>query len=158
MKRKTPRGIWALRAVTVAVALIVIIVVGTVAYSAYEDYTVVRSEFAGGSNPAVAQVVKNGNSESVSLAINFTNKGIYTLNVSVSCTYPSPNVSCQPASAGVAPGQQGTLHFMMTVNSLSEYASSSDHRVNGTVSVSLEPFITLTIGTDFSSAINGGGG
>ena len=158
MKPKTPRGIWALRAVTVAIAIIVIAAVGTVAYSAYEDYTAVRSEFAGGSSPAVAQVVRNGNSETVSLNISFANRGLYTLNVSVSCTYPDSNVVCQPAAVSVDPGQQGTLHFMMTVADLAEYQSSSDQTINGTVHVEMQPFVSLSIGTDFRSAVNGGSG
>ena len=115
MKRKTPTGIWALRVVTIAIALIVIVIIGTVAYSAYEDYTVVRSELAGGSNQATAVVSPQGASETVSLNITLSNRGFYTLNVTVTCTYPSSNVVCQPASVSVPPGQDGVLRFRMTV-------------------------------------------
>jgi len=157
LKRKTPGGIWALRIVTIAIALIVVIVIGTVAYSAYEDYTVVRSELAGGSNQATALISPQGSGETVSLNINFSNKGFYTLDVSVSCAYPSSNVVCQPAEVSVAPGQQGELRFKMTVVDLSLYQGSSDKAINGTVSVSLQPLVTLKVGTDFSSAVSGGG-
>jgi uncharacterized protein (UPF0333 family) len=157
LKRKTPGGIWALRIVTIAIAVIVVVVIGTIAYSAYEDYTVVRSELAGGSNQATALVSRQGSGETVSLNITFSNKGFYTLNVSVTCAYPDSNVVCQPAKVSVAPGQQGVLRFRMTVADYSLYQSSSDKAINGTVSVSLEPLVTLTIGTDFSSAVNGGG-
>jgi hypothetical protein len=157
LKRKTPAGIWALRAVTIAIALIVVLAIGTVAYSAYEDYTVVRSELAGGSNQAVALVSRQGNSETVSLNITLSNSGLYTLNVGVSCSYPTSNVVCQPSSVSVAPGQQGVLRFRMMVADLSQFESSGDKVVNGTVTVSLQPFVTLTLGTDFGSAVNGGG-
>ena len=157
MKRKTPGGIWALRIVTIALALIVVVVVATVAYSAYEDYNVVRSELAGGSNQATALIAPQGNGETVSLNITLSNKGFYALNVTVTCAYPDSNVVCQPASVNLAPGQQGELRFRMTIIDLSQYQSSDIKAINGTLSVSLEPLVTLTIGTDFSSAVSGGG-
>ena len=156
-KRKTPRGIWALRGVTIAVALIVLIVIGTVAYSVYEDYSAVRPELAGGSQQAVGAAVLRGSTETVSINITVPNRGLYPLNVTLNCDYPTANVVCQRTSVDVSPGGQGVLRFRMTVLDVSQFESSSNHVINGTVAISMEPFVSLTIGTNFTRFINPGG-
>ncbi len=156
-KRKTPKGVWALRAVTATIAIVVLIVIGTIAYSAYEDYDAIRSELAGGSRPAVAQAVIQGSSEIVSINVTFANKGLYTLNVNLSCTYPTSNVVCQPSSVAVPPGQTGTLRFRMTVVDVAQFANSSDHKINGTVGIEMQPFVTLNVETDFGGFVSTGG-
>ena len=86
-KQKTPRGIWVLRGVTIAVVVVLLLVVGTVAYSAYEDYNAVRGKLAGGSQQAVGTVVFGGTNETVSLNIPIPNGGLYPLNVTVTCEW-----------------------------------------------------------------------
>jgi len=157
MKRKTPRGIWAIRAVSIAIALIVILVIGTVGYSAYEDYTAVRAELSGGSNQAVGSAYLNGQSETVSLNITVPNRGLYALNVTVVCGTQEVPVVCQPSQVVVQPGEQGVLHFRMTVLSLSQFEATSDHRINGTVIISMEPFASVSIGTNFGGFVSSGG-
>jgi len=151
-------GIWALRGVTVAIALVVLLVIGTVAYSAYEDYTAVRSEFAGGSQQAVGEAVLNGPAETVSINITVPNNGLYPLNVTLSCDYPTSNVVCQGTSVDVAPGGQGVLRFRMTVSDLSEFEGSGNQVINGTVAISMAPFVSLTVGTNFGGFVKPGGG
>jgi hypothetical protein len=153
LKRKTPKGIWALRAVSISVALIVVIVIGTVGYSAYQDYTAVRAELSGGSQQAVGRATIQGQSEVVSLNITVPNQGLYTLNVTVVCGPQQLNVVCQPAQAVVPPGEQGVLRFQMTVQDLSQFEASSDHRINGTVVISMGPFASVSIGTDFGGFV-----
>ena len=157
MKRKTPRGIWALRAVTVAFALIVLIVIGTVGYSAYEDYTAVRAELSGGSQQAVGSAVIEGQSEVVSLNITVPNRGIYTLNVTVVCGPQTEAVTCQPSQVVVPPGGEGILRFRMTVEDLSAFEGAADRRINGTVIISMEPFASVSIGTNFGGFVSSGG-
>ncbi len=157
MKLKTPRGIWALRAVTIVIALVVLLVVGTLAYSAYEDVTAVRSELAGGSQQAVAKAVMQGQSEIVTLNITVPNKGLYALNITVTCDYPTSNVVCQPANVVVPGGQEGVLHFKLTVANLAQFASSSNHRINGTVTAEMQPFAKISVVSDFGSFVNTGG-
>jgi hypothetical protein len=157
MKLKTPRGIWALRAVTITVALVAIVAVGTIAYSAYQDYTALRSELAGGSRQATGSAVLRGSSEYVSINITVPNGGVYSLNVTLSCSYPNPNVVCQPTNVVVPPGQQGVLRFRMTVVDLSAYESSADHNINGTVAIVMQPFVSLTIVTNFGGFVSAGG-
>ena len=157
-KQKTPRGIWALRGVTVAITLILLVVVGTVAYSAYEDYSAVRAELAGGSQQAVGAAVLRGSTETVSINITVPNKGLYPLNVTLACNYPTSNVVCQRASVNVPPGEEGVLRFRMTVSDVSQFESSDNRVVNGTVSISMSPFVGLTVGTDFGGFIKSGGG
>jgi hypothetical protein len=157
VKRKTPRGIWALRGVTIAIVIIVLLAVGTVAYSAYEDYTAVRAELAGGSQQAVGAAVLRGSTEMISININVPNRGVYPLNVTLTCDYPTSNVVCQRASVNVAPGGEDVLRFRMTVADVSQYESSSDHLINGTVAISMAPFVGLTVATDFGGFVKSGG-
>lgn len=142
---------------TLAVTLIVLIVIGTVIYSAYEDYTAVRPYLSGSQGPVgTAQVV--GDSEVITLNITLPNRGFYTLNVSVSCSSPNSNIVCQNASLAVPAGQQGVLRFKMTVVNLQQYTSSGSQRINGTVAISLEPFVSLSVGVNFGGLIGTGGG
>ena len=150
-------GIWALRGVTVAIALVVLLVVGTVAYSAYEDYSAVKAELAGGSQQAVGAAVLEGSAESVSINITVPNNGLYLLNVTLSCDYPTPNVVCQRTSVDVAPGGEGVLRFRMTVSNLSQFESSDNQVINGTVAISMTPFVGLTVGTNFGGFVKSGG-
>jgi len=150
-------GIWALRGVTVAIALIVLFVVGTVAYSAYEDYSAVKAELAGGSQQAVGAAVLRGTTETVSINITVPNKGLYPLNVTLTCDYPTTNVVCQRTSVDVTPGGQGVLRFRMTVTDVSQFESSGNQVINGTVAISMTPFVGLTVGTNFGGFVKTGG-
>lgn len=157
VKRKTPIGIWALRGVTVAVFLVVMLVVGTVAYSAYEDYSAVKAELAGGSKQAAGVAVLRGPSETVSINITVPNNGLYPLNVTLACDYPTSNVVCQRTSVNVPPGGEGVLRFRMTVSNFSQFEDSGNQVINGTVSISMSPFVGLTVGTDFGGFVKSGG-
>lgn len=158
VKRKTPRGIWALRGVTIAIALIVLLVIGTVAYSAYEDYSAVRAELAGGSQQAVGAVVLRGSTETVSINITVPNSGLYPLNVTLTCNYPTSNVVCQRTSVDVAPGGEDVLRFRMVVADVSMFESSDNQIINGTVAITMAPFVGLTVGTNFGGFVKQGGG
>jgi hypothetical protein len=158
MKRRTPAGIWVLRGITVTVAVVVILVAGTVAYSAYEDYTAVRSELTAGPQQAVGRAIIQGSSETVSINITVPNRGLYTLNVTVSCDYPTSNVVCQPSQVSVPAGQEGVLRFKMTVADVMQFEDSGSTKINGTVAVRMEPFVSLLIGTDFGEFVSTGGG
>ena len=150
-------GIWALRGVTVAVALIVLLVVGTVVYSAYEDFSAVKAELAGGSQQAVGAAVLRGTTETVSINITVPNTGLYPLNVTLTCDYPTTNVVCQRTSVDVSPGGQGVLRFRMTVLDVPQFESSDNQVINGTVAISMEPFVGLVVGTNFGGFVKTGG-
>jgi len=150
-------GIWALRGVTVAIALIVLLVVGSVVYSAYEDYSAVKAELAGGSKQAVGAAVLRGSMETVSINITVPNNGLYPLNVTLTCNYPTSNVVCQRTSVDVSPGGEGVLRFRMTVSDVSQFENSGNQVINGTVAISMTPFVGLTVGTDFGGFVKPGG-
>jgi len=150
-------GIWALRGVTVAVALVVLLVIGTVAYSAYEDYNAVKAELVGGSKQAVGAAVLRGSMEMVSINITVPNDGLYPLNVTLTCNYPTSNVVCQRTSVDVSPGGEGVLRFLMTVSNVSQFENSGNRMINGTVAISMTPFVGLTVGTDFGGFVKTGG-
>ena len=155
MKRRTPRGVWALRGVTAAIALVVIIVVATVAYSAYEDVDAFRSGAASGSKLITGSAAydQSTGAETVSFNVTIPNQGMYPLDVTISCSSSNPAVHCQPATADVQPGQQQVLHFDMTVANVQQFLASSDHQVNGTVDMTLVPFASLSVGVNFTSFI-----
>lgn len=154
MRRRTPRGIWALRAVTITTAIIVILLVGTVTFSAYQDFSTIRSELSSGPNQVKGSVVTNGNMAVASLNITVPNSGLYTLDVTLTCDNSNPNVVCNAAHVSVPAGQQGVLRFKMTILNIQQYQSSSNHRVNGTVSAALRPFASITVVTDLSGLVN----
>jgi hypothetical protein len=154
LKRRTPRGIWALRGVTAAVATIVIVVVASVAYSGFEDFQGVRSELASGSHvPVSASYDQATGTETVSLNITVPNRGLYPLNVTVTCSSASSDVSCQRAQAFVPAGGQQVLHFSLSVRDVPQFLSSQDHSISGTVFIGLVPFATLSVGVNFTSFV-----
>lgn len=157
VKRKTPGGIWALRAVTIAITVIVLLVVGSIAYSAYEDYNAIRPYLGGGSQAAPGTITPQGSSAIVSFNFTIPNGGLYTLNVTVTCHPLNSDVVCAPSSVNIPPGQNGVLRFKMTVVNVQGFVSSSDRSIPGTVAISLGPFVSLSVGTDFGGFISTGG-
>jgi hypothetical protein len=156
LKRRTPRGIWALRAVTVTIFAVVLLILGSVVYSAYEDYSALRTELAPGGGGSAGQVSMQGSSEAVSINITIPNRGLFPLHVEVSCDPGDANVVCQSANVNILPGQDGVLKFRMTVVDLAKFASS-DRRINGTVAISLDPFASLSAGVNLGGFVNVGG-
>jgi hypothetical protein len=156
MKRKTPTGLKVIRGVSIAITLTLILVLGTVFYSAYQDYNAVRSELSGPSPQATGKAVMQGSSEIVSINITVPNRGLYTLNVTVSCTHQS-NIVCSPSGVSVPAGEQGILRFRMTVVDIAQYASSSNHRIDGTVAIQMVPFASLGVGVDLGGFVHQGG-
>lgn len=160
MKRRTPGGIWALRGVTATITIIVIIVVASVAYSAYEDYSGFRAGTASGGNliSGSASYNQGTGAETISFNVTVPNRGLYPLNVTISCASLNPDVHCPAASADVSPGGEQVLHFQMTVDNVQQFLASSDHQVNGTVDMTLVPFASLSVGVNFTSFVQLPGG
>ena len=156
MKRRTPKGVWALRGVTAAIALIVIVVLAAVAYSAYEDYAAVRPYISDPQHPAGTATVQ-GTTGYISFDVPITNRGLLPLNVTVSCDSPPAGVSCQRASVSIAPGQEQDLKFTMTIDNVQQFAAQANHTINGTISMGLVPFATLTAGVNCGGIIQSGG-
>jgi len=157
MKRTTPGGIWALRAVTATITIIVLVVVGTIAYSTYQDYSVIRSELPGTPNQPTGRIIQQGNTATVYINITIPNRGLYTLNVTVTCDRSNPNVVCAKAQVSVPAGGEQVLRVKMTVLNLQQYLASSNRRINGTVTAALEPFVSMTVVTDLSGLVKIGG-
>lgn len=157
MQRKTPGGIWALRTVTAVIAIVVVVVVGTVAYSAYEDFDGVRQELAGGLHPVAVTIVPQGAGESATLTVSVPNRGVYSLSLAAACESPPSGVTCAPAKVDIRPGATGTLNFTVTVANAQAFLQSGSS-INGTVTMSLEPFVSLSVGVDFGSYLTSAGG
>ncbi|MDA4119909.1 MAG: hypothetical protein OK436_04920, partial [Thaumarchaeota archaeon] len=125
-------------------------------YSAYQDWNAVKSELSGPSPQATGKAVLQGSSEIVSINITVPNKGLYALNVTVSCT-PQTNIVCSTAGVTVPAGAQGILRFRMTVVDIAQYAGSNNHRIDGTVAIQMVPFASLGIGVDLGGFVHQGG-
>ena len=135
------------------------LVIGTVAYSSYEDYSALRADrLLGTPRQAVGREVLRGTAETVSINITVPNRGLYSLNVTITCSYPTANVVCQRTSVDVAPGSQGVLYFVMNVGNVTQFETSVDQDINGTVAISMPPFAFLTIGTDLGGFVKTGAG
>ena len=156
MKAKTPTGLKVIRVISISITLILVLVFGTVFYSAYQDWNAVKSELSGPSPQATRQAVMQGQSEIVSINITVPNRGLYPLNVTVSCAQQT-NIVCSPALVNIPAGEQGMLRFRMTVVDLAQFASSSNHRINGTVMIHMVPFASLGIGVDLGGFVHQGG-
>ena len=156
MKRRTPRGIWALRTVTVAIILVVVFVVAGVGYSAYEDFSAVRPYISNPQHPAGTASLQ-GTTGVVTFNVTIPNRGLFALNVTVSCDSPPAGVTCQRASVSVPPGEEQTLVFVMTVTNVQEYVAQPNNAINGTVSIGLVPFVTLSATVNFGGVFQSGG-
>jgi hypothetical protein len=114
----------------------------------------VRPEFEHGSSQIQASQSPYGNGgATISINVTVPNSGLYSLNVTLTCDNSNPNVTCQGGHVSVPPGGQQVLRFQMTIANLQQYASA-DRRINGTVAMALEPFVSITIGTDLSGLVN----
>lgn len=156
MKRRTPKGIWALRGVTVAIVFVIVLVVAGAAYSAYEDFNAVRPYISDPSHP-VGSATLEGTTGIVTFNVTIPNRGLFAINVTVSCDSPPAGVTCQRASVNVPPGQEQVLRFVMTIDNVQEFAAQPKHSINGTVSIGLVPFATLAANVDFGGIIQSGG-
>jgi hypothetical protein len=153
LKAKTPRGIWALRGVSIAISVTILLVIGTVVYSAYENYMGLRTEIAGGPNKPTGSGVLQGTSEVISINFTVPNDGLYPLNVTVTCDPLNPNVVCSPSHVMVQAGQQGVLRFRMTVLNVQQFVTQPNHRINGTVAIRMPPFVGLSLGVDLGGFV-----
>ncbi|MDG6985127.1 MAG: hypothetical protein JRM73_00065 [Nitrososphaerota archaeon] len=155
MKPKTPGGIWALRGISVLIALVVIGAILAVGFSAYQDYSGIKSEISSGNKPVSGIAVYNVTSgvETVSFNVTVPNRGLLMLNVTMSCSTSSAYVSCRSAQAEIPPGGEGALHFVMTVTDVKQFLSSTNRQVNGTIAMSLVPFVSLSIGLNFTKYV-----
>jgi len=152
--KRTPRAMWAIRGFSIALAVIIVLAFGTVFYSAYVDYRGISDDV---SNPAYHSVVRTMDGDSESVAVNLTvpNHGLYTLQVSVSC--PEPNVeagvSCEQSSVTVPAGQTRTLEFRITVADLSKFENSLSQQINGSVSIEIMPFASVSLSYDLGGLV-----
>ena len=42
----------------------------------------------------------------------------------------------------------------MTITNIQQYVASGDRRINGTVAMALEPFVSITLGTDLGGLVS----
>jgi len=135
------------------------LVLGTVAYSAYEDYRGVTTLFDAGSGRKLITVERTIQGQMVTVTLNATvpNQGLFTIEVDVSCTgQVNPNIVCTPASVTVPPGQRGTLTFQFVVKDVTKIPTGVPFHLNGTTSVAMVPVASITVGADFGAFVTGG--
>jgi hypothetical protein len=157
MKVKTPRGLKIIRTVTIVITLVVLAVVGSVIYSAYQGYNVALNEFKGGQG-ITSTTSQQGLAQVATVNVTIPNKGLYDLNVTISCPSPQQgsNAYCQSGTMVVPPGQQGVLTFHVVVQDLSAFLGGN-REINATVSIALVPYASLSFVVNLGNYLKQGG-
>ena len=159
MKREPSPAASSLRAAALAITAVVLIAFATIAYSFYADYTAVAGSLGPNGRPTgiSSNTVVQGTSATVYINATIPNDGLYPLAVGISC-FPSNGtitVTCSNQEVTVSPGDVQTLRFRMDLVNLS-LTEPNNLSVKANVTLAIEPFVTLVIGTRFVSA--GGSG
>lgn len=162
MKREPTIAARSLRAVGLVITLVTLVTFSTIAYSAVVDYQNVVSELRSGSAGGVVSGSEKLQGTTLILLLNVTaqNKGMYPVSVALACSpVQQSGATCTPANATIRPGGESTVRFQMRVPDGGQYVTgSSKLHINGTLTVGLEPFATLSFVEDFGSLFSLGGG
>ena len=128
---------------SIAITVVSLVAFSTLVYSVYQDYTVVASNVSGGIRENVAV---QGSAATVNFNVTIPNGGLYMLVVGLSCAPGNGSVSitCNNAVVTVPPGTTQTLRFVMVVSNVTQ-ATLSDLQVQGTLSLTLQPFATMSL-------------
>jgi hypothetical protein len=164
LKRERSTAARSLRAVALVITLVTIVTFSTIAYSAYDDLTGVIGSLSGKSpgTPGSVRHTVSGNTESVEANFTVPNGGLYPLRLQVSCSSPSDlQISCQRVDATIAPGQTQEVTLLISAKNLTRLENAVATRgaihLDVNISVSLEPFATLSVGLDLGAALAGSG-
>lgn len=148
-----------LRAVALVITLAVFISLVTIGYTVYADVPNVVNAVRGGAPTSLVatKAVVQGSATVFHLNVTFSNKGLYSIALSLSCLPPEESgISCTSPSITVPPGQSQTLQFTMTVQNYSQIAAGGLH-VDGQMVVSLKPFISIAVAVDIGNLTAQGG-
>ena len=160
MKRRTPTGIKALRAIGISITLIVLIVLGSVLYSGYKNFETVAGDL-NGSNPQSYSTKTTMQGVQATVSANFTiqNNGFYTLSLSMVCdSVQASQLTCNQAQVSVPAGQQGVLEFKMVIANITQFASSGHGSAKGTLTIEQVPFASISVGLELGHLVGQGGG
>jgi hypothetical protein len=157
LKVRTPRGVKALRGVSIAVSLAVVLVVVSVVYSAYMEYNVALNEFRGGQG-VTSTTSTQGFSEVATVNVTIPNRGLFSLNVTVSCpaAQQGSNAYCESGSVTVPPGLQQVLTFHIVVNDVNAFLGGT-REINATVSINMQPFASVSFVVNLANYVRPGG-
>ena len=159
MNREPSIAVSAFRAASMAITLVSIVAVSTIAYSAFEDFDGVVRVFSHppGSGTIQVRVVQQGAGATAYVNVSVANGGLYPLHLSFLCLPPpGQGVSCTSSDVNIVPRSSGTFGFVVTVANVSMLQPGSGLRVGGSMGMALEPFASMTISVDFSSALTQG--
>lgn len=146
MKTRSRRAELAIHGVSIAVAVIVVFSFASVFYSAYADYRGISNSVSSPEYHHIARTM-NGSAETITVSLTIPNNGLYSITVSAACPEPDAegNITCRSSPVTVPAGQQRVLTFVMTVKDLALFENSLSQQVNGTVSIQLAPFASMTV-------------
>ena len=160
MNREPSIAASALRAASLAITLVSIVSVSTIAYSAIADYDGVVGVFShpAGSGPIEVRVVRQGEGATAYVNVTVPNRGLYPLRLTFLCLPPpGQGVTCTSADILISPRESGTFGFSVSVANVSMLQSGSNLRVGGNLSMGLEPFASITVRVDLTSALTQAG-
>ena len=143
-----------LRAVGLAITLVSIVTFSTFAFSAFADFQGFVGSIQSGSGSAVSgTAVLQGSTLLLDLNATVQNQGLYPLSITLSCSsVQTEGATCTTAHATILPGQSSTLYFRMAVPNGTEYVSGAKQlHINGSATLALEPFASVTISKDFGT-------
>ena len=143
-----------LRAVGLAITLVSIVTFSTFAYSSIADFQGFYSSLQSGSSSALTgSAFAQGTMLLLDLNATVTNEGLFPLSITFSCLpMQTEGATCTTASATIPPGQTSTLVFRMAVPNETEYTSGAKQlHINGSVTLALEPFASVSITKDFGT-------
>jgi hypothetical protein len=149
-----------LRAVGLAITLVSIVTFSTLGYTIFADVQGFVGSLQSGSGPAISgSAVLQGSTLLLDLNATVQNQGLYPLSITLSCSSAQQEgATCTTAQATIPPGQTSTLVFRMAIPNGTEYTSGAKQlHINGSATLALEPFASVTITKDFGTLFRPGG-
>lgn len=146
MNTNARRANWAIHAVSIAIAALVVFSFATVFYSAYVDYRGISNNVDSPQYHSVSRSF-SGKNETVSVSLTIPNDGIYPITVSVSCPEPDAvgGITCEKSTVTVPAGGERELLFQMTVGNVDAFENAMSQNINGTVTIQLAPFASISV-------------
>ena len=147
-----------LRAVSAAIAVVAIVSLFSVGYSAYRDSGTLIA-LSDGSKSLSEETVMSAAGATVYFNATVPNGGLLPLEVTFACSTSEPGVTCTTGSVTVQPGEQGLLSFSLLISNYTQFrAEQSSLPLDGNFTFALIPFASMQAKVNIGSLTTGGQG
>ena len=142
-----------------AITLVTLVAVGSVAYSASQDYQGIAGSFGSRQGPALhVGIIQVGLGAVAWVNASILNKGLYPIQVSFSCDQPQPqNVTCTAREVIIAPGSNDDFDVKIVVPDLAAFTAGVTPHIPGNLTLRLDPFASMSLRVDLGSILVQGG-